>query len=388
MSLIYEQTVKENMYTKKSEINLQENPELTMGDIGERKIIQRIAEKLKKINSDSAHLLHGIGDDCAVLCIPNDQFIVTTIDACPTPVICMLEELNYWYFGWYAMIISLSDIASMGAEPKGMLLSVEAPDSMKLVDFDLYYQGIIDAACEFNCPVIGGNIKDANKFSCTSTAMGYVDQNKMLQRNAAEPGDKIVVLGDMGLFWAGVILKLLDLPVSLSEAEYECLMKNLKKPIPRIQEGKALLENNISKCAMDCSDGLIACFYEIAEAGNNIDLNIDLSEVITEDVLVKIAASSGIDINKLLLTWGNWQIVCTVKEERLHILRKVMSKLNCPVSLVGEVSHGTGKTWYCENGRKGILNYVASERFTKNSFFTHGLEAYLDSLRNEPLIKV
>ena len=34
----------------------------------------------------------------------------------------------------------------------------------------------------------------------------------------------------------------------------------------------------------------------------------------------------------------------------------------------------------------GILNYVASERFTSRSYFTHGIEQYIEILRNEPLM--
>jgi len=371
-------------------INLDKNEELLnkveLRQLGERSLLKIISDKFKNLYNDKAYLIKGIGDDCAAMAVPEGKAIVTTVDACPTPVICLIDEMDYWYYGWFTMIISLSDLASMGADPKGMLLSVEAPIDMKLKDFNRFYDGIIEASQSFDCPIIGGNVKDSTKFAATSTAIGYVDKNLMLQRNNAEAGDVVVVLGDMGTFWSGVISKLRQLNIDFSNEDMQVLFKNLKKPVPRLKEGKALLEYHISKCAMDCSDGLIACFYDLAENGRHIDLKIDLSDFKADSAVENIAEVSGIDIEKLLMTWGNWQLVCTVKREKMQHLQAIMRALECPVNVVGEVVAGSGKVWYKDLKQEGILNYITSERFTNSSYFSFGLEAYLNYLIHEPLV--
>lgn len=358
----------------------------TLVELGERKILEVISEKIaKEDTTDKKSVIKGIGDDCAILEIRDNEYLVTTVDACPTPVICLLDKkVDYWYYGWFTMIISLSDLASMGADPKGMLLSIEAPNSMKLQNLLEYYDGILEASRLFNCPIIGGNIKDSTKFNCTSTALGSVKKISVLQRDKAMPGEDIVVLGDMGLFLSGVIYQLLDINIELSNEEIDLLYKNLKRPIPRLKEGKALAEHKLANCAMDCSDGLIACFYELAQSGKGIDIQLDLSNVIPESVLKKVASAIDIDIEKIMLSWGDWQLVCTTTQ--LQELKQVMKKFNCSVNVVGKVVKGTGNVWINKNGKNGKLNYIASERFTDSSFFSYGLESYLNKLKKNSLI--
>lgn len=359
--------------------------EKSLVELGERKILQIIAAKIAEGDTTTKEgVIKGIGDDCAILDILDDEYLVTTVDACPTPVICLLDgSVDYWYFGWYTMIISLSDLASMGARPKGMLLSIEAPNDMKLYQLMRYYDGILAAARDFDCPILGGNIKDSTKFTCTSTAFGAVNKEKVLQRDKASIGEDVVVIGDMGLFWSGVISRLCNIDSDFTVEEKELLYKNLKKPIPRLKEGNALIQNDLTNCAMDSSDGLIACFYELAQTGKNIDIQIDVTDIISEDVIQKISKATDIDVEKILLSWGDWQLVCTTSH--LEKLKTVMKELNCPIYVVGKVVEGKGNVWIKRNNCKQKLNYIASERFTESSFFSYGLDAYLDNLRKKPL---
>ena len=352
-----------------------------LSDLGERGVLEVIKKILPENKSE--HILLGVGDDCAAIVPPSGELLVSTIDPCPTPVITMLGDDDFWYYGWFTMIINISDLGAMGAKPLGITLAIEAPEGMPVVDLERFYEGIIAASNEYDCPVIGGNVKDAPRFSCVGNAMGSVHKDQMLRRDGAKPGEKIVVLGDMGRFWAGVIYKLKSLDLSAEESEI--LLYNLKQPRPRINEGLALANLGLSKCAMDSSDGLIGCFYEIAQSGKDIDVSLDLSHVTTDPIVKKVAEMINIDVRKLMFAWGDWELVCTVEDHKLEQLKEVMKTYNCPVSVVGSVTQGTGNVWFTDGANKGRLNYVVSERFSKKSYFSHGLENYLHIMKTEPL---
>ena len=70
----------------------------------------------------------------------------------------------------------------------------------------------------------------------------------------------------------------------------------------------------LSHCAIDSSDGLTSCFYELARRGREIDLHIDLADVPAEPAVAQVAEAFDLDVRKLLLAWGDWELVCTVEE--------------------------------------------------------------------------
>lgn len=264
-----------------------------------------------------------------------------------------------------------------------MLLALEAEESTPVADLDAFYAGALEASNEFGCPILGGNVKDGRALLCLGTALGSVRSDRMLLRRAARPGEIVLVLGEMGRFWAGVLA--IRHGITLEEETLASLLEPLSRPRPRVIEGLALAEGGLSRCAMDSSDGLTACFAEIATQ-SRVDLDIDLDRLAPSDTVIAVAESVGVDARKLMIAWGDWQLVCTVKRERLAEIRKVMAELGCPVTEVGRVSEGKGLVWaHDREGRRGLLGDFASTRFSSSSYFTHGLEEYEQRLRNRQL---
>jgi hypothetical protein len=118
-----------------------------------------------------------------------------------------------------------------------------------------------------------------------------------------------------------------------------------------------------------------------------VDLNIDLDRLDPSDTVSAVAKAIGVDARKLMIGWGDWQLVCTAECERLEEIHKVMAGLGCPVTEVGWVSEGKGLVWAHDGqGRRGLLGDFASTRFSSSSYFTHGLEEYEQRLLNRQLV--
>lgn len=360
----------------------EEPPELTLRDLGERRIVQELI--VPRFPPLAEHIL-GLGDDCAVLPPPQvGHALVVTTDPCPEPVVCLLEDTDLYHWGRMTALINVSDLAAMGAQPLGLLVSTIMPETMPVADYTRFLDGLAEASTEWSCPVVGGNIKDGPAFTATGSALGVIRPERLLRRSGAAPGDRILVIGEMGLFWAAVLTRLLP-DTRLGPPGQDVLDAALYRPVARIREGIALAEEGGVTACMDSSDGVGGCLQELALV-NDADIVVDKRRLRPHPAVVQVAAAAGIDVHKLLLAWGDWQLVATAVPAAVERITARMASLGTPVADVGEVREGKGTVWLADEHQRGPLTNLASERFCRTSMFTHGLESYLDLLRTSPLI--
>ncbi len=188
----------------------------------------------------------GIGDDCALLAIPDGYQLAVTTDT-------MVENVHFFaaaepaWLGHKLLAVNLSDLASMGAKPVAATLALTLPkvDENWLAAFS---QGFLGLARSYGIDLIGGDTT-AGPLTLTVQAMGLVKQNLALRRSGAKPGDFIYLtgqLGDAGLglkICQGYACHLPDLP-----------LRRLHRPTPRVATGLAL--PGVATACIDVSDGL------------------------------------------------------------------------------------------------------------------------------------
>jgi len=355
----------------------------TLRDLGERKII---TDYIVPRFPAGGQQIVGIGDDCAVLrAAPKGHLIVVTMDPCPTPVICLVETPDLYHYGRLTALINVSDLAAMGATPVGLQVSTVMPEDMLISDFERFLDGLADASREWSCPVVGGNIKDGSDFSATGAAFGFVKKDQFMRRQGAAPGDQVYVVGEMGLFWAAVLSRIIA-GIKLEDSAQSKLDKALYKPAPMIREGMALAKSQGVSTCMDSSDGVTGCLFEIAKV-NSVDIMLDGNSLQPHPAVSQVAAGAKIDHRKLMLAWGDWELVCTIPKGKVKKVTDILASLGSKFYKLGEVRQGSGKVWLHDAGHEGLLVNLASERFSGTSYFTHGLDAYIHFLRNQPLVK-
>jgi thiamine-monophosphate kinase len=356
---------------------------LMLRDLGERRIVQDLIAPRFPLMGD---LISGIGDDCAVIRCPEaGQVLVMTTDPCPTPVICLLETPDYYHYGRFTILINMSDLAAMGATPIGIVVSTVMSEDMSVGDYTRFLDGLADASREWDCPVIGGNIKDGPTFTANASALGSIKEDMVMRRLGAVAGDHVCVVGVMGLFWAAALGRISG--ISLDATQQRALDEALYTPVARIREGKMLARTKQVTACIDSSDGIAACLQELAVV-NEVDVIVDSALLLPHVAVHRIADASGTDFRKLMLAWGGWELVCTVPKEALNEVHKSMEQLGTKFTVIGEVLPGSGRVWIKEGNLVGQLAKLGSERFSPTSTFTHGLEAYLNFLRSEPLTTV
>ena len=91
-----------------------------LSDLGERKAIKLISKIISKGDIEV-----GIGDDCAAINMGKEYLLITTDMI--TKKTHMPKEMTPFQIGWFIVAINLSDIASKGGTPLGLVLSFGLP---------------------------------------------------------------------------------------------------------------------------------------------------------------------------------------------------------------------------------------------------------------------
>ena len=321
----------------------------------------------------------GLGDDCAIVEIPPSppgMSLVATIDPCPQPLVFELFDQDYWHFGWMTLVINLSDLASMGADPAGILISTVMPNDMSTQDYRRFWDGIIEASDELNCSVLGGNIKDGPSFSAEGSAFGWCASGSVMRRTGSSDGDLVYVIGDLGAFWSAVLHKQRAEDLPLTDPEQELAHRALYRPMPRIREGRQLAASGLVTACMDASDGV---FGALSELGRLNKLDVCLTDFEPSSLVAKVTKRFDLPALKLMLSWGDWQLITTVREESQAEFEELTRSFETPVTLIGKMKPGSGYVLSAEAGTLKNMVNLSSERFTKTSYFTYGTtEEFVD----------
>ena len=211
--------------------------------VSEFALIQRFFTK-QRVSNPSTCL--GIGDDCALLSIPDGYEMAVTTDT-------MVENVHFFagadpqQLGHKLLAVNLSDLAAMGAKPISVTLALTLPkvDESWLMAFAL---GFLNLAERYSVDLIGGDTT-SGPLTLTVQAMGLVPKGRALRRSTARPGDFIYMTGCLGD--AGLGLKI--------KQGYDCAnpkaaLKRFNRPDPQIETGQALI--GIAHACIDLSDGL------------------------------------------------------------------------------------------------------------------------------------
>jgi thiamine-monophosphate kinase len=208
-----------------------------------------------------------IGDDAAVVLLGEEPVLLTTdlvVEGVHfDPALGDPEDVGY-----KSLMVSLSDLAAMGARPRDALVSMAAPPGRSL---EAVGSGVARAAEETGCRIVGGDLSSAPVLVVSVAAVGTLEGGSdppALLRSGAKPGDTVFLTGPVGGAAAGLrLLRQGDAPPELAD--------RFLRPRARIGEGEAARRSGAS-AALDVSDGLAA---DLAHLGDASGVGIALDEV-------------------------------------------------------------------------------------------------------------
>ncbi len=284
-----------------------------------------------------------IGDDCAYL---KDLGIVVTQDSLVEDVHFKTDFITPFQLGYKSVMVNISDVASSGAEPAYITVSLSLPNGIDAEFIKEFYEGC-KSACGEGVEIVGGDITGGDKIFISICAIGKTMGRNISSRKTALIGQKIVVCGNHGS--SGLALKLLlmgqNVPDKLSEAH---LM-----PKAQVEFGQQVAQTVKEKYAMmDTSDGFMDALSTIAnESGVLLEVNFDK-----------------IPHDKEIEQYENWQNFVLFGGEDYGIIAAVPQ--DCEIGTeIGQVKQGLGVDLFA-GGKKIHFTKVDVE----NKVFNHWKE--------------
>lgn len=284
-------------------------------------IKQYFSNITNKKNSSDIHV--GVGDDAAIVTIPENKRLVVCTDTLNEAVHFPLSTSAY-NIAYKALAVNLSDLAAMGATPKWFTLNISLPDINEdwLADFS---KGLKQLSSEYQLDLIGGDTT-RGPLSISITLVGHIEGTKALMRSGAKVGDKVYLSGCTGEAAYGLACLSASEVIGNSEKYF---LSRLNQPTARVNLGVSLL--GIANACIDISDGLVADIAHIAEAsecGVKLNLNaIPLPAIADIEQARRYALSGGDD----------YELAFTVAPSSQAELDKLINQTDLPISCIGEV---------------------------------------------------
>jgi thiamine-monophosphate kinase len=307
--------------------------------MGEFELLARIRERLP---SPGQRVLLGSGDDAAVT-LPGGA-TATSVDALIDGVHFHRSRATPTQIGRKALATALSDLAAMGAEPGEAYVAVGIPPDLdeeaclELVD------GMVALAAETDTTLAGGDVTRAPVLTLAVTVVGHASSpERLVSRAGAQPGDALVLSGELGAAAAGLLL--LDHP-ELASAVPDPTAEHLRlrqlDPAPRLATGRALAAAG-ARAMIDLSDGLGGDAGHLA-AASGVGLRINAGALPLANGVAEVAAAAGRDPLELAVSGGeDYELLAALPPARLGDATAAIGRAaETTLTQVGEACEGEG----------------------------------------------
>ncbi len=301
--------------------------ETSISDIGEFGLIAHIRDTLGETEDNS--IVEGIKDDAAVYRIGDGRVNVVTTDALIEGVHFDRTFMPMEHLGFKAMSVNVSDITAMNAEPRYATVALGIPQNASVEAIGTLYQGIKQACEAYGVTIIGGDTTGAHSLSVTVTVIGEADEEDIVYRRGAQPGDKICVTGDLGASYAGLKVLLLQRQQLQEEGEgfqpeldkFSYVIRRHLAPPAQLKAVRDWSNAGFRPSSLiDISDGLSSEVHHLCEASDTTAQLYEPSLPISPHTR-NTATEFGEDVTVYALFGGeDYELLFTASEENLKKL--------------------------------------------------------------------
>ncbi|MCQ8879109.1 thiamine-phosphate kinase [Pseudoalteromonas shioyasakiensis] len=298
----------------------------------------------------------GIGDDCALVTVPENCQLAVTTDTLVAGV-HFFADISPRALGHRVLAVNLSDLAAMGAEPTWVSVALTLP-TIDVEWLEEFTEGMHEIAEYFNVQIIGGDTTQG-PLSITICAKGTIPHGTALRRSGAKVGDWIYVTGPLGD--AGLAIEARKQGITVAPEHLRYINQRFDYPTPRVAAGQVL--RGAASAAIDISDGLMADLGHIL-AMSQVSAQINVDKVPTSDAMRDT-------LNKtqqlpFILNYGDdYELLFTVPDDNKSMLELKLRQYGVEASCIGQIKSGEGHIELMLDGEKLEYQETGFEHFSK-----------------------
>jgi thiamine-monophosphate kinase len=285
-------------------------------------------------------------DDCAVIPISPDTDLVVGTDFVRGEGFHLFKcgILSHYDIGYYLVAANASDLAAMGALPLGIVVAFRYRSDMTDAEFEQTMEGVLRACADFSLPLLGG---DTGGYQCSvlsAAAFGTCPRGRALLRAGGTPGDRLFLTGSVGMAGAALayFMRGRTTGIKLSSDVEELLANSWRRVRPALAQARCLVDLELSRCAIDTSDGLKAAARQLAEA-SNLDAVLITDQIPIEPHVSVVAEALRVDT--LALAVGDsvdFRVLFAVSQSHVARTRDVFNECGWDLFEIGYLEPARG----------------------------------------------
>ncbi len=292
-----------------------------------RSVLKQIRTKRKEVLVGA-----GVGEDCAVLSLKEDEVFVISTD----PITAAADNA-----GRLAIIASTNDIASSGAEPVGAMVSALLPEDMEEPQLCKIMQQMEETCASLNIQLMGGHTEVTRAVNwpvLTVTAVGKAKRSRVIATGGAKPGQDIVVTKWIALEGASILA---------CEREAQLLEKYPPGFVEEVKGyGRFLSVAPEAAIAARCGasamhdvteGGIFGALWELAESAG-VGLSVELKKIPVRQEAIELCEFFG--LNPYGFISGGALLIAI---DRGHDLVDALAKEGIDASVIGKVTEGNDR---------------------------------------------
>jgi hydrogenase maturation factor len=313
---------------------------MNLGKISEAVLKRSVLNQIQH-RRDEVLVGPGIGEDCSVLGVAEDEVLVLSTD----PITGTVQDI-----GTLAVHITANDIASSGAEVIGIMLTILLPDGTQESGLKAMMQDIEKVCSQLNIEVIGGHTeitKTVNQPIVTVTGVGKMNRQQIIKTAGARPGQEIVMTKWAGLEGTAIIA---------AAKEEELLTKytlsfinQAKKMIDYISvvpEAKVARAVGVTSMHDVTEGGIFGALWEVG-AASKVGLEVDLKKILLKQETVEICEFY--DINPYMLISSGCMLIVT---DNANLLVDRFKTEGIAAAVIGRITEGNDRILVNEEERR------------------------------------
>ncbi len=280
----------------------------------------------------------GLSDDVAIL---KEQNLVVSSDL-------MIENIHFnikdgaFNIANRLLRSNLSDIAASGAMPLYYLLNFSKNDKVNEEFIQEFTQALAENNNQFKIYLIGGDTSNSKQDLFFNITIFGQRSSYILSRNNAQDRDLIFTSGNIGDAFLGRLITQGELKSDEKEAKY--LVNRYYNPEPRINLGLELVRKELSKSAIDISDGLFADLNHICQS-SNLKANIFYDKIpVSIEARNILNNNSNISYLDLFSGGDDYELIFSVKEKDVAKIDLLSKNLGVKLTNIGYLEKNNIKT--------------------------------------------
>lgn len=297
----------------------------------------------KQIHTTRQEVLLGasVGEDCAAVKLAEDELFVISTD----PITGTATDI-----GNLAIHITLNDLASAGAEPVGVMLTILLPEQAQEPELKKMMGQIEEACAAARVQIMGGHTevtRAVNQPLINVCGVGKAKTGKLVSTAGAKTGDDIVITKWIGLEGTSIIAKeketelLTRYPIEMIETA-----KKFDQYLSVLPEAATAVKSGVSAMHDVTEGGIFGALWEMAEA-SGVGLEIDLKKIPVKQETIEVCEFFGINPYELISS-GSMLIAAGDGNMLVGELRKQ----GIAAAVVGKAVEGNDRVLINEDDRR------------------------------------